>query len=195
MPPGIEIQIDTQVAQNRLETLRLRFSKRTLTKLIGLRLLQWVNQNFRQGGAERPWAPLSPNTIAGRRRGRGAGGAQMLRDTGHMAQSFTPGAPDSLYEETDDFVRVGTADRKAAWHHFGTAPYTITTKPPDRRSRKNPKRPGYLLIMTPQGPIFRREVHHPGLPARPLLPSDPLARTLAEETLQAYVDQVARGAS
>jgi len=192
----IEVHVDAADAVRRLTALGAAVDGRVMMDLVGQRVVAWIDQNFRAGGLERPWAPLSPNTVAARRKGRGAGTAQPLRDTGRMAQSFVPGAPDSAYALGVNDVTVGTNDQKAVFHQFGTRPYVI-----------RPKARKFLRFITaaPQGAgrgkprkarrgfyAFAREVHHPGIPARPMLPSEPLARQLAEDTLQAYVDEVVR---
>lgn len=189
----IDISADTGQAEEKLSKLRRAFERPVFLGLVGERLLAWVNENFRKGGAETPWELLSANTIAGR---RGVGWEmQPLRDTGRLAQSF-------VYRVFPEEVWVGTEDAKAVWHHLGTEPRTITTQPPGRPSRtvsisrrtsRPYRRPGALMFMTPAGPVFRRSVHHPGIPARPLLPSKDLARRLAQGVLEAYVEAVSQG--
>jgi phage gpG-like protein len=180
----LDVRVDVADAVRRLAQARARFDAGAYLRLVGNRLLAWVDENFRRAGAETPWRPLSPNTVAGRRRGQGSGGPQPLRDTGRMAQSF-------VYELLGDAVWVGTRDQKAVWHHLGTPAREITTAPQDRRARTSPTRPGALRFMTPAGPVFRRRVRHPGIPARPLLPTRSLAERLANDVLEAYVRHIA----
>lgn len=180
----IDISANTSQAEERLGKIQRAFERPVFLGIVGERFKAWVNENFRKGGTEVPWRPLSPNTIAGRR--GGGAGAQPLRDTGRLAQSFD-------YRVFPEEVWIGTEDAKAVWHHLGTAPRTVTTSPPGRPSRTDPKRPGALMFMTPAGPVFRRSVRHPGLPARPLLPSKDLARRLAQGVLEAYVEAVSQG--
>jgi phage gpG-like protein len=181
---GIEITVDTKNADHALARVGKTLDTRTFLKLMGQTLLFWIDRNFKKWGTEEKWRPLSPNTLAGRR-GRGAA-AQPLRDTGRMAMSFVTSVQ-------GDALNVGTTDKKARWHHFGTAPRTITTKPAGRPSRKNTRRPGALVFMTPAGPVFRREVRHPGIPARRLWPSEALAERLTRETFDRFVEVVLRG--
>ncbi len=178
MATGFTIEVRAEAAVAALARVGQGLTADVLLRLIGARHLAWIDENFRRGGAESPWVPLRPNTLAGRRQGRGTGGAQPLRDTGRMAQSFVVSRPSA------DTVAVGTEDRKAAWHHAGTRPYDI-----------RPRRATALRFMTPEGPMFRRRVHHPGLPVRPLLPSDGLARSLAMGVLDAYVAKLAADAA
>ena len=58
------------------------------------------------------------------------------------------------YNVSGDAMRLGTSDWKARFHHFGTKPYTISAKK------------GKALKI---GDMFRKRVHHPGLPARQLV--------------------------
>ena len=81
----IEVHVDAADAVRRLTALGAAVDGRVMMDLVGQRVVAWIDQNFRAGGLERPWAPLSPNTVAARRKGRGAGTAQPLRDTGRMA--------------------------------------------------------------------------------------------------------------
>lgn len=141
-------------------------------KNVGQRLLAWTNQNFREEGAEAKWTPLSPNTLAARRKGRGSGGARILRDTGRMAQSF-------VLRVGHNEVEVGTADRKAVWHQGGTRPRTVTAKVPGKPMR----------FRTASGWRSKYEVHHPGMPARPLLPSERLAARLVMDVAQAFINR------
>jgi phage gpG-like protein len=181
---GVGTVVKTQEAEQALRRAQQALDPAPLLEAIGARLLAWVDENFRRHGAERPWAPLKPSTIAGRRRGKGSGAPQPLRDTGRLAQSF-------VREITGHTVWVGTRDQRAPWHHYGTAPYRITTKPPGRPARRNPGRRGALRFVGPSGEyVFRREVQHPGLPARPLIPSARLARELAEGVVAAYIRRV-----
>ena len=177
MTIAIEVSVDIRAAQAALAKVNSGFVNRAYLKLIGERFLAWINENFRKAGAEQSWKPLSPNTVAARRKGKGAGSAQPLRDTGRMAQSFVAriGA---------DQVWVGTEDRKAVFHQFGTRSYVI-----------RPKQAKALRFATAgKGVIYRRVVRHPGIQARPLLPSPQLAERLAQEVLRAYVDELARSA-
>lgn len=59
------------------------------------------------------WAPLSAVTIARRRKGKGGGSAQPLRDTGRLMNSIT------FYQRDRDSVIVGTDVIYAAMQHFG----------------------------------------------------------------------------
>src|SRR5207247_10753101 len=82
---SVDVSVDIKPAQQAMLALGGVFQQQPYLALVGQRLLNWVNQNFRQHGAEIPWKPLSPNTIASRR-GGGIGG-EPLRDDDRIAQS------------------------------------------------------------------------------------------------------------
>ena len=186
---------------------------------LGLTVLRWVDQNFASGGGKvGGWRPLRPLTIFGRRKGS----AVPLSNTGLLKGSFT-------YAATEDDVAVGTANRVAAWHQFGTAPYII--RPRVKKALAFPAPPGFgggglfvrrrpagtpvvgiaslkSLLATgakrsslPKGKgqfqsfAVVREVHHPGLPARPMLPRNSAdIATEVTTTLQDWVDEAVRRA-
>lgn len=83
----------------------------------GIQALNWINKNFQtQGGmlSGGPWAKLSPNTIAGRRKGS----SQILQDTGAagLKGSFT-------MQFSDQQVAIGSAKEHALYHEKGTGLY------------------------------------------------------------------------
>lgn len=156
---GIQARIEATRTLAALEKYQSDLTTVSLYKLVGQRMLKWVNDNFKAEGLEEKWPPLSPKTIARRRAGsiklsQGArksgrkmivgsainlSGAKPLQDTGRLKQSFFA---DSFH----DRLIAGTQSNYAAFHHFGT------------------KR---------------------GIPKRPLLPSDALMQTIGEHTILA----------
>lgn len=136
-----------------------------LLSVIGDRYVNWIDENFRREGAEVPWAPLRPGTIAGRRRGS----SKVLQDTGRLRASATR-------QLTGETLRIGFGSLIAKFHHFGTRPFII-----------RPTRKRALRFMTAGGVRFARIVRHPGLPVRRLLPSASLANRLANEEADALV--------
>ncbi len=64
-------------------------------------------------GEGRPWAPLKPSTIAGRRSGPGEGGPQILVDTGALRQRV-------VIATRPGEVEVGTAIFYGLYHQTGT---------------------------------------------------------------------------
>lgn len=143
----------------------------SLLNLIGNALLKWVNDNFVREGIEVKWKPLSPATIALRRKRS----SKILQDTGRLRMSFV-----AKVDSVSQTVAVGTEDVRAPWHHYGTPPREIT-----------PKHGDYLTVMTPAGWRRVRKVKHPGLPSRPLLPSEHLAKNIVQAAAQRWATQLA----
>ena len=87
----------------------------------GMYVLEQVSNHFRsKTGNDGPWAPLSKATVARRRKGKGSGSAQILRDTGRLMQSVTPAqAEGNIFQLEDMSVTVGTNITYAAIHQFG----------------------------------------------------------------------------
>lgn len=81
---------------------------------IGFAISQRVASTFDDQSAPNgaAWTPLSPVTLALRRRKRAAGGEQILRDTGALANSIT-------HESSRNSVDVGTNRVYAAAQQFG----------------------------------------------------------------------------
>jgi|CXWL01.1.fsa_nt_gi phage gpG-like protein len=107
-----------------------------------------VNRNRHQAGTApdgAKWKPLSALTLQEKRRGG------PLNKSGRMLQSFG-------YQVAGDTLLLGfdgsTDGARAEWHHFGTKPYDIS-----------PKKAKALKF----GGMYRKRVHHLGLPARPLV--------------------------
>ncbi len=164
----LEVRIDASKAEAAVTAIGRAFQPEFFLRLVGQRQLAWINENFRREGAETAWHPMAANTRAKR-----GGAAKLLRDRGRLAQSFVSALRGS------DTVAVGTADPRGRWHHEGTRPYTI-----------RPKAAQVLRFMTVNGVTFRRIVHHPGLPARPLVPSERLAAALATSVIDAAVAKI-----
>lgn len=116
--PGVDITIPTLASTlAKLEKLAVATGDlRELHERIGIKILQWVWQNFDVGGLEQSWSPLRPNTVYGRRM-RG-GGAKPLQDTGKMRASFS-------FKATTESVAVGSPDIHALFAHGGTAAHPI----------------------------------------------------------------------
>lgn len=208
-----------EVAQQMRQAIRGVQDRTKLHTHIGIKIGQWIDQNFKAEGLEKKWAPLAKSTLFGRRMaGRDA---KILQNNGMLRASHT-------YRATADRVIVGFPEKSTAeFHHFGTNPYTIRPKKPD----------GFLMFFMPPGGIgkgnnttlirrkggtpkvgmvsasearqrglkkpagrggmqsvaFRKEVHHPGLKARPLLPTQPLAESLVQKVVQEYLENTLNG--
>ena len=155
-------------------------SKTKLHKRYGIQTVKWIHENFERQGAlleDGPWQELSPNTIAGRRKGS----SSILRDTRALESSF------DNFAATSTEVRVGSAEQKALWHNEGTkGPYEI--KPRFKKAlafavaqggtkitRKIAKRSaqfgsGHLRVGL--NGIVVKSVMHPGLVKRRMLPNE-----------------------
>jgi len=113
------------------------------------------DKNFKAEGRPRRWKKLSPNTVAGRRKGS----KKILQDTGMLRMSvISRAAPDNVYRMGKDYLKMGTKSKIASFHQEGTAPYDIV-----------PRNKSFLKFMTAQGVRFAKKVHHPGLAARPFV--------------------------
>lgn len=171
---------------------------------IGIIVVGWVDKNFKAQGLEKPWAPLRPSTMfAKRMAGVGAKALEGLRSwVTHRASAKN--------------VVIGfPSESPAKYHHYGTkGPYEIRPRnkkalrflmPPfssiatrQMRTVLSPRPAGMskvgMVKENKQSWLFTQVVHHPGLPARPLLPSiqkaDELARAVIEDAL---MDMVKKG--
>lgn len=186
---ALVIKVDVTAANRQLATVGKALAPSTILKVIGLRMVSFVDESFRTSGRGK-WAPLRPSTIEGRREGS----SMPLQDTGKYRMSFTGQSgsgfdPEGHPPVTDGmtFVQIGTESPLKDWHERGTKPYTI-------RAKNN--RHG-LLRKNPNGSwtFFGKEVHHPGLPARPVLPTFAEATKFSQETVQAMLDRVIANAN
>lgn len=186
MSAGIHIHV-TRLKETQKEMRRIgaKFAMRKYLDLIGNHLLDWVDTNFKTEGKAPgrllSWKKLSPNTIAGRRKGS----KKVLQDTGRLKQSFV-----SKVHRSAQRVSVGTPDKRAPWHHYGTGPYVIKPK-----KRKFLKFPVPVSARWPNGFAFVKQVWHPKVRARPLIPNEALGSKMALEVLDAYVDKVLKKGS
>lgn len=140
----MQFSIDFQVSHltRALEAVRREIATpQEMLGSLGNSLLQVNQERHDQGLApdSSKWKDLSPLTLQSKRKPR------MLYDHGDLLRF--------QYQVEGETLRIGTADRKAVFHHFGTEPYTITAT-------------GRALKF---GGMFRKRVNHPGLPARPLV--------------------------
>src|SRR3990167_2801249 len=164
---------DIQRAVNALRNIGKQLA--VIHRLMALEAEKWIKKNCQAEGkmaVSSGWRKLSPNTIAARR--KEGKGAKILQDTGAMRGSIN-----SKANERD--ARAGFGDKKAIWHHSGTRPYEI-----------RPKRKRLLRFMTSGGQVSARVVHHPGLAARPLIPTKDQIGPLVVKRLDLYVADLLR---
>lgn len=170
------IRIDASGLDRKLMRFFKVLEPAILLRLVSAGQLNWVNKNFTDEGIENRWRPLSRSTIYTRRKAS----SKPLQDTGRLRQSF-------VQRVRQRVAVVGTTNRLAGIHHGGTPPMTI-----------RPRNAKFLTIPDPSGPVkftkgrlkgrrgfFALKVNHPGIPARPLIPSKALAERMAEKTVEA----------
>jgi phage gpG-like protein len=102
-------------------------------------------------------APLSPSTIAQRRRGSD----RPLLDTGMLRASTQRGGGENVFDLRATRLEYGSAHPLAAVHQYG-AEFTVS-----------PGAKGFLAWRGPEGWIFTRKPVDIRIPARPFIP-DPL---------------------
>lgn len=174
---SITIQIDAAAGKVKLDRLLEAVEPETVLRVIGARLLSYVDESFRTRGRG-TWRALAALTLQLRRHG----GDMPLQDTGRLKQSYV--------SETDSrtFIEVGsnlkTSDGVTSLskiHEFGTGPYTIRI----RRAK-------VLAAQTRVGSwiFFGKEVHHPGITARPVLPTKAVAEQMILETIDGMLNRV-----
>jgi phage gpG-like protein len=186
--PMVLIKVNTVGANARLAAAGAALAPEAVLKVIGLRFMSFVDESFRTSGRGK-WAPLRPSTIAGRREGS----SSPLQDTGKYRMSFT-GQAGSGFDPTGHppitdgktYVQIGTESPLKDWHERGTKPYTIRARNKHGMMAQNAKG-GWVF--------FGKVVHHPGLPARPVLPTRDQAATMARDTVAAMLDRVIANAN
>jgi len=141
---GLKPLLD-RIAQMATDT---RHVERAL-KSAGVHMLGSVEKNFQQQGRPKRWSRLAPRTLAGRRKGKGRGGARILIDTAKMKNQVS-----SVVHS--DGVQIGLNAVQAKRQHFG---YPGGSGP---GQSKTPARP-FLTLQDPEdvkaiGEIFKRHI-------------------------------------
>ncbi len=149
MSKSFTVIVDDAQVQAVLGVVRQRIGNlRPLNAAIAEALAQSTKARILAGRAPdgTPWKPLAEST---KRLKRGPG---ILRETEELYASIVP--------SWDDASAGISSDRLyGLWHQQGTKPYVIRAK-----AGRSLRLPG---LSGTGGPLFRREVNHPGLPARP----------------------------
>lgn len=176
----IQINVEHEIGHQKMKRLLESIQPRAITKVLALRFQSWLDESFdkqgRHDGFSTPqWKALAATTLALRKRG----GDKPLLDTGNYMRSW------KVVSDNSTYVKMGTEMVPLAeWHEYGTKPYTIRV----RRARQ------LMAKMRSGGWIFfGKEVQHPGLPARPVLPNMRVARQLVERTMEAMLQKVIKG--
>lgn len=181
MPAFYQIAVTSVGADKVFHLVRDAFDPAVLLTAIGARFTSYIDESFRTQGRG-SWRPLSFLTLLFRR-----GGEAALQNTGRYKQSFVT--------ETDNrtFVEVGTnlmtPNGKFSLgkiHELGTKPFII--RPVNKKvlaaqatGSAGGRMAGWIF--------FGKEVHHPGIPARPVLPTQVVADKLAQETIDAVLSR------
>ena len=174
----VKLEISTAEGQKFFRLISDAIKPQVILTAIGGRFLSYTDESFRTRGRGR-WAALSPLTLLLRKHG----GDAPLQDSGRYKESFV--------QETDNrtFVEVGTNLKipqsgllLGKIHEFGTGPYTSRVK-----------RAKQLAAQTRAGAwiFFGKEVDHPGIPARPVLPTKAVADRLVQQVLDGLLSRVA----
>lgn len=151
-------------------------SPKKMLQVIGLRLQSFVDESFRTQGRGR-WKPLAAMTVS--LRGSGA----PLQRTSAYRQSFVTTSDDVT------FVRIGSDNPLARFHEYGTG-----QNPPGGRGWYVivPRTAKVLVASGPTGfsLVLGKFVRHPGVPARPVLPTQEQADKLGDETVTGMLEEV-----
>ena len=174
---------------------------------VGMELLKEIGRNFEQQGVWVKWAPLRPNTIAGRRAGSSS---KALQASGRLRASFRS-------EAGKDQVRVGSPLVIAKYHEegrgepVGNPGWTIRPKKGKALAfvvasggqslksrgisvaamRGKFKSYGYAKrgakFMGKANFAVVASVHHPGYPARKMLPHPSRALTISRAVAMKFL--------
>ena len=165
---------------------------------VGMELLKEIGRNFEQEGVWAKWAPLRPNTMAGRRAGSSS---KTLQASGRLRASFRS-------EATKDQVRVGSPLVIAKYHEEGRGEpvgdpgWTIRPKKGKAlafvvatggQSLKRGKFKSYgyakrsAKFMGKANFAVVASVHHPGYPARKMLPHPSRALTISRAVAMKFL--------
>jgi len=104
-------------------------------KQSGVYMLGSIDRNFRAQGRPTSWTPLSPLTIARRRKGKGTGSMRILQDTGRLKQSIT--TETAMRMKDKNALGVGTSVPYARIHQYGGTQKLFNTN----KMAKIPERP------------------------------------------------------
>jgi hypothetical protein len=194
----IKIELQDELGRKRVDVLKEAIGARNILEVLRLRFRAWIDESFAQDGAHaaygvQRWQPLAWSTVALRKRG----GDRPLQDTGTYMKSW------EAVTDHRTYVSMGTEMTPLAqWQEHGTKPYTIRVKNAKVLAGMfGQGKGGAKSVFVISGPgagarsrflIFGKEVHHPGIPARPVLPTRANAYRIVEETLRGMLADVAR---
>lgn len=187
--PAITVYVDSLGPRRALNRLSETLKPPVIISLISARLLEYVDESFRTLGRGK-WRRLSWSTLALRQRG----GDRPLQDTGRYKQSFVRESDESTFVEVGSNIKTSKGTALSPIHEFGTGPYTIRVRNARVLAAQAGSGTGGAASRGPLGLIasrrstrwffFGKEVHHPGIPARPVLPT---SQREAEVVLQPVI--------
>lgn len=172
----VHIEIDTKESQTFFRLVSDAIKPETILRVIGARFQSYVDESFRTSGRGQ-WRPLSGLTMLLRKHG----GSLPLQDSGRYKQSFVTETDNKTFVEVGSNLKVASGIPLAKIHEFGTGPYTIRAQ--KARVLAAQTRAGAWLY-------FGKEVRHPGIPARPVLPTNQVAERLVQDSLNAMLSRV-----
>lgn len=174
--PSVQISVNTTLGQAKIERLLKAVQPGTILNVIGARLTSYVDESFRTRGRGQ-WQPLSPLTLELRKHG----GDVPLQDTGRYKGSYVTETDNQTFVEVGTNLKTESGLSLGRIHEFGTGPFTIRVK-----------RAKVLAAQTRSGNwiIFGKQVNHPGIPARPVLPSQVVAEKLIQETIDGMLSRI-----
>lgn len=172
---------------------------------IGIQVISWIHKNFRAQGLEHPWKALRPSTLFGKRM------------AGKDAKPLSGLEKWASYRTSARNVVIGFPDESPAkYQHYGTpGPYKI--RPRNKKALKFFALPmAGKTILQKRGTIakgvtkkgmprvgmvkgdkqsvaFAMVVTHPGLPPRPMLPSQTKGGEIAAAVIEDMFKEAAGG--
>lgn len=190
----VTIRVDSLVPQVALTRLATAMGPAFLLNLMGARLLSFVDEAFRTRGRGK-WRRLAWSTIALRARG----GDEPLQDVNYR-QSFVKESDGATYVEVGSNFKTSTGIPLAKIHEGGTGPYVIEVRNArvlaGRLTRPLGLIPGGRMTGTAGAPgflFFGKKVNHPGVPARPALPTHAEAEQVLRPTIEGALERAVKG--
>lgn len=196
---ALTFQVDALAPRAALERLTQAVGAPVLLSLLSARIKSYVDESFRTRGRGK-WKRLSWSTLALRKRG----GDAPLEDTGMYRQSFTDETDNATFVEVGTNFKVGAGIPLGKIHEYGTGPYIIRTRhakvlaaPIGSGAHGAGEHGPVSLLRTRRETrwlFFGKEVHHPGVPARPVLPETVQeAEAVLRPTIEGALEIAAKG--
>jgi len=201
---SITISVDSVVARERIERVLKALGMQPILNAIAMRLQGFVDESFRTKGRG-AWAPLAWGTVAMRKHG----GSAPLQDTGGYRQSWVTR---TFISPGKGIAEIGTAKVPLAyWLEKGTGtfagkgPYTIRVRNARVLAARLGGGTGAFMFEGGSGILrggkggkgdyifFGKEVQHPGIPPRPVLPNVEQGEKLLGEVVKGIEGQIQGG--